>query len=181
MNVEGRRYVDTIPLRNRVGRLAWGVAWALLFRPFAGRPFRYWRIFLLRCFGAKIGKRCSVYANVRVWAPWNLTLGDYVAVGPGAGAGGFVLYGRRDFGIRFGRAPDGHALAALQGHSGLKQQSGFEHRFCLPFYRNRGCAARRAAALWSFGTFKISRLPPSVKRAPGRFAPVWRRANMFIW
>ena len=103
------------------------------------------------------------------------------AVGPGAGAGGFVLYGRRDFGIRFGRAPDGHALAALQGHSGLKQQSGFEHRFCLPFYRNRGCAARRAAALWSFGTFKISRLPPSVKRAPGRFAPVWRRANMFIW
>lgn len=84
MKVEGRRYIDTIPLRNRVGRLAWGVAWALLFRPFAGRPFRYWRVFVLRCFGARIGKRCSIYANVRVWAPWNLRLGDYVAVGPGA-------------------------------------------------------------------------------------------------
>lgn len=84
MKVERRRYIDTIPLRNRVGRLAWGVAWALLFRPFAGRPFRYWRVFVLRCFGAKIGKRCSIYANVRVWAPWNLRLGDYVAVGPGA-------------------------------------------------------------------------------------------------
>lgn len=85
MNTAWRKaYVDRIPLRNRVGRLAWGVAWALLFRPFAGRPFRYWRIFVLRCFGAKIGRRCSVYASVRVWAPWNLTLGDYVAVGPGA-------------------------------------------------------------------------------------------------
>ena len=77
-------YVDTIPLRNRLGRLAWGVAWALLFRPFAGRQFRYWRVFLLRCFGAKIGRRCSIYADVRIWAPWNLTLGDYVAIGPGA-------------------------------------------------------------------------------------------------
>ena len=78
------RYVDTIPLRNRLGRLAWGVAWTLLFRPFAGRLFRYWRVFLLRCFGAKIGRRCSIYADVRIWAPWNLTLGDYVAIGPGA-------------------------------------------------------------------------------------------------
>ena len=84
MRVAPRAYVDRIPLRNRVGRLAWGVAWALLFRPFAGRPFRYWRIFVLRCFGAKIGRRCSIYASVRVWAPWNLRLGDYVAVGPGA-------------------------------------------------------------------------------------------------
>lgn len=84
MKTRPQAYVDRIPLRNRVGRLAWGVAWALLFRPFAGRPFRYWRVFVLRCFGAKIGKRCSIYANVRVWAPWNLRLGDYVAVGPGA-------------------------------------------------------------------------------------------------
>lgn len=76
-------YVDTIPLRNRVARLIWGVVWALLFRPFAGRLFRYWRVFLLRCFGAKIGKRCSIYANTHIWAPWNLTLGDYVAIGPG--------------------------------------------------------------------------------------------------
>lgn len=76
-------YVDTIPLRNRVARLIWSVVWAVLFRPFVGRPFRYWRIFLLRCFGAKIGKHCSIYANTHIWAPWNLTLGDYVAIGPG--------------------------------------------------------------------------------------------------
>lgn len=73
-------YVDTIPLRNRVARLIWGVVWALLFRPFVGRPFRYWRVFLLRCFGAKIGKRCSIYTNVRVWAPWNLTLGPATVI-----------------------------------------------------------------------------------------------------
>lgn len=77
------RYIDAIPLRNRVARLIWSVVWAVLFRPFVGRPFRYWRVFLLRCFGAKIGKRCSIYANTHIWAPWNLTLGDYVAIGPG--------------------------------------------------------------------------------------------------
>lgn len=82
--VVGQRYVNRLSRSNRLGRLAWGIAYTFLFRPFAGRLFNGWRLFLLRCFGARIGKHCSVYATVRVWAPWNLTLGDYVAVGPGA-------------------------------------------------------------------------------------------------
>lgn len=77
-------YKDSITLKNRIGRLSWGIVRVFLFRPFAGRIFNRWRIFLLRCFGAEIGAHCSVYASVHVWAPWNLTMGDYVAVGPGA-------------------------------------------------------------------------------------------------
>ena len=77
-------YKDTIPLSNRIGRLLWNVTYIFLFRPFMGRPFNRWRIFLLRCFGATIGQHCSVYASVKIWAPWNLTLGDYVALGPGS-------------------------------------------------------------------------------------------------
>lgn len=83
MNAVRKPYEDSLTLRNRLGRLAWNVACAAFFRPFAGRPFNRWRIFLLRCFGARIGAHCSVYASVRVWAPWHLTLGDYVAIGPG--------------------------------------------------------------------------------------------------
>lgn len=42
-----------------------------------------WRVFLLRCFGAKIGRDCHVYPGVFVWAPWNLSFGDYVGVADG--------------------------------------------------------------------------------------------------
>lgn len=77
-------YKDNITLENRISRFTWGIVRTILFRPFAGRLFNRWRIFLLRCFGAKIGAHCSVYATIRIWAPWNLTMGDYVALGPGA-------------------------------------------------------------------------------------------------
>jgi putative colanic acid biosynthesis acetyltransferase WcaF len=36
-----------------------------------------WRRFLLRCFGAKIGKDAHPYPKVHIWAPWNLVMGDY--------------------------------------------------------------------------------------------------------
>lgn len=35
----------------------------------------------MRCWGAKIGIRCQIKSSVRIWAPWNLKLGDYVAIG----------------------------------------------------------------------------------------------------
>lgn len=42
-----------------------------------------WRVWLLSCFGAKIGRDCHVYPKVSVWAPWNLRLGDYVGIADG--------------------------------------------------------------------------------------------------
>jgi putative colanic acid biosynthesis acetyltransferase WcaF len=69
-------------LRNRTNRLFWGIVYVLLYRP-TGRPLHAWRIFLLRCFGAKIGQHCRVYPNARIWAPWNLTLADYACLGEG--------------------------------------------------------------------------------------------------
>lgn len=84
MKVELKPYEDALTWRNKLARLAWGMAWATLFRPFGGPLFKRWRIMLLRGFGATIGSHCAVAASVRVWAPWNLTLGDYVAIGPGA-------------------------------------------------------------------------------------------------
>lgn len=83
--MQGREYTgykSRLSVQNRVGRALWMLCSFFFFRPFAGRVFNRWRIFLLRRFGAQIGKNCQVYATVRIWAPWNLTLGDYVALGP---------------------------------------------------------------------------------------------------
>jgi len=58
---------------NRVGRVAWGVVHAILYRP-SPVVFHGWRRFLLRRFGATIGPGAHPYPTARVWAPWNLTM-----------------------------------------------------------------------------------------------------------
>jgi putative colanic acid biosynthesis acetyltransferase WcaF len=45
--------------------------------------FHPWRRFLLRLFGAKIGRRSDVRGSSRVWLPANLELGDHALIGPG--------------------------------------------------------------------------------------------------
>ena len=69
-------------LRNRLMRVAWNVVYFLLFR-LSPIPLHPWRSFLLRCFGAKIGKGCHIYPGVVVWAPWNLEIGDCVGIASG--------------------------------------------------------------------------------------------------
>jgi putative colanic acid biosynthesis acetyltransferase WcaF len=69
----------SIPFANRVARLAWRIVQALLFRP-SPRPFHGWRSMLLRLFGATIGANCHIYPRARIWAPWNLSCEDVVAI-----------------------------------------------------------------------------------------------------
>ena len=68
---------------NRVRRAIWDITYGLLFR-FSPRPLHRWRAFLLRRFGARIGSNCRIYPKSRIWAPWNLTCGDVVAIADGA-------------------------------------------------------------------------------------------------
>lgn len=70
-------------LRHRIKRQLWNFIYIFLFR-FSPRPFHAWRSMLLRIFGATIGKGCHVYPSAKIWAPWNLTFGNYVGVGDGA-------------------------------------------------------------------------------------------------
>ena len=69
-------------LQNRIMRAIWGVVWLILFRT-SPRPFHVWRRFLLRLFGANLGKHVNVYPTVKIWAPWALSIGDYVGVADG--------------------------------------------------------------------------------------------------
>jgi len=73
-------------LRNRLGRIVWGLTSFLLFR-FSPKPLHAWRSFLLRCFGAKVGHGVHVYPGVKIWAPWNLELEDECGI-----ASGVILY-----------------------------------------------------------------------------------------
>lgn len=52
------------------------------------RPFWAWRRWLLRIFGAKIGRHVRVHASVKIAIPWTLLIGDEVGIGDGA-----ILYG----------------------------------------------------------------------------------------
>lgn len=65
---------------NKLGRVLWGLAWLLLFRP-VPRPLHLWRRGVLRLFGARLGANCRIDPSVLIWAPWNLELGDEVALG----------------------------------------------------------------------------------------------------
>jgi len=69
-------------LQNRIMRAIWGVVWLILFRP-SPRPFHLWRRFLLRLFGATLGKHVNVYPTVKIWAPWALDIGSFVGVADG--------------------------------------------------------------------------------------------------
>ena len=75
------RYVDTIPKSLKVKRGIWIVVWLLFFRPTPRGMFNGWRLFLLRLFGAKIGKGSKVAASCFVWAPWNLEMGELSVLG----------------------------------------------------------------------------------------------------
>lgn len=67
-------------LGNKCLRLLWGAAWLALFRP-SPAFLLGWRRFLLRLFGAGVGRGAKVMPSVRIWAPWNLTLGEEATLG----------------------------------------------------------------------------------------------------
>lgn len=83
MEKEIPKYIDTIPASDKLYRLTWRVVSLFLFKPFSLPFFNIWRIFLLRCFGATIGKQCQIYSSAYVPSPRNLTMGVHSTLGPG--------------------------------------------------------------------------------------------------
>ena len=70
-------------LRNRLMRVIWQASWLVLCR-FTPPPLHGWRAFVLRCFGARVGRGARVYGSTKIWLPANLELGDQALIGPGA-------------------------------------------------------------------------------------------------
>ena len=65
--------------KHKLGRAAWGLVWALLFRT-SPRPLFAWRRWLLGLFGAKLDPRARVYPRAKVWAPWNLEMAAFATL-----------------------------------------------------------------------------------------------------
>lgn len=80
--MEFDRYIDNYTLANKLHRLLWQTCCFLLFKPFGLPMFKQWRNFILRCWGAKIGKGSIVHASATIWAPWNLEIGQRTCIGP---------------------------------------------------------------------------------------------------
>lgn len=69
-------HAEPLSFCNKVVRVLWNIVWLLLFYP-TPRSFHAWRCLLLRLFGAKLGKDVHPYPSARIWAPWNLEMGDH--------------------------------------------------------------------------------------------------------
>lgn len=63
--------------------LAGRVLWALMHPLFAWSPRLLWgwRRFLMRLFGARIGRSARILPSVRITIPWNLTIGEDAVIG----------------------------------------------------------------------------------------------------
>lgn len=77
-----KNYKNRHSLKSKIARAVWNVVWLVFARitPEHSKLFNKWRIFLLRCFGAKIGMGCVVKSSCEIWQPWKLEMGDYVAL-----------------------------------------------------------------------------------------------------
>ncbi len=71
----------------------WWLVYTVFFKP-SPQIFYGWRRFLLRCFGAKIGKAVVIRPTVQITYPWKVSIGDYSWVGDDA-----VLYSLGDIEI----------------------------------------------------------------------------------
>ena len=98
------------------GEMTRRVLWTLLqplFR-FSPRPWFGWRSFLLRCFGAKIGRSVHIYPSATIYFPWNLEAGDGSAIGEHA----FVYnLGRVTIGARATISHRAHLCAGTHDHT----------------------------------------------------------------
>jgi putative colanic acid biosynthesis acetyltransferase WcaF len=78
------------------------------------RPFFAWRRFLLRAFGARIGRHVHVYSSAIVTMPWNLEIGDWSSVGEDA-----LIYnlGRVTIGAKVTISHRAHLCAGSHDHT----------------------------------------------------------------
>ena len=82
LDIAANRRVAKYSKSELMRRLLWGPGqWLFCLSP---RPCFAWRRFVLRCFGAKVGAHVNTYGSTRIYFPWNLTVGDWSAIGENA-------------------------------------------------------------------------------------------------
>lgn len=77
MPLQLQNYQNRHAFAAKIARVTWNLVWMFLFRPTPRGVLYGWRRFLLRLFGARIGKGAHILPSCRVWLPSNLTMGDH--------------------------------------------------------------------------------------------------------
>ncbi|SDP38450.1 putative colanic acid biosynthesis acetyltransferase [Phyllobacterium sp. OV277] len=72
----------TFTLRFRLMRLTWVICWFVL-AAWTPSPCNHWRVWLLRCFGARVHSTAVIRGSARIWWPANLAMGQHTSMGPG--------------------------------------------------------------------------------------------------
>ena len=75
-----QNYTDPVPRGVKIRRLVWLSVWTLFAQWMPYFIGRGWRVFLLSLFGMKHKGHISVYPTCKVWAPWNVEMGSWVAI-----------------------------------------------------------------------------------------------------
>lgn len=74
------RHVSAFGAKEKLGRIAWAMVQATLFR-LSFHTWNRWRVMLLNLFGARIDRSCVIRRTVRVECPWNLSMGRNSCLG----------------------------------------------------------------------------------------------------
>jgi putative colanic acid biosynthesis acetyltransferase WcaF len=72
-------------LKQRIKMLLWEYFW-MLFCSWTPKPFNFWRIFVLKSFGAKLYGKPFIHQRARIQIPWNLIMHDKACLGDRANA-----------------------------------------------------------------------------------------------
>lgn len=81
-NLDLASYSHSFSAKNKLGRATWNLLSHILFKPFSLGLFRKWRLLVLKLFGANVAWSSNIYASVKIWAPWNLKIGQNSCLGP---------------------------------------------------------------------------------------------------
>lgn len=94
-DIQSNRAARKWTRKEQAGRTLWIVSQPLF--ALSPRPCWGWRRFLLRLFGARIGKQVRIAQSARISIPWNIEIADEAAIGDQAilYSLGLISIGRR--------------------------------------------------------------------------------------
>ena len=77
------KYHNSLSRGHQLKRLLWGGCWLALARWLPRSLGCGWKRFLLRLFGARLSNTAVVYSSTRIYAPWNLEMGEHSCLADG--------------------------------------------------------------------------------------------------
>ncbi|MFT5701690.1 MAG: putative colanic acid biosynthesis acetyltransferase WcaF [Desulforhopalus sp.] len=79
LDINANRKAVKYSRHDMIRRILWGLIKPLF--SYSPRPLFGWRNFLLKQFGAKVGRNVHIYNSATIYFPWHLEIGDHSAIG----------------------------------------------------------------------------------------------------